>query len=82
MDVTGARLLQIAVMIAGGFPMDRSYDDMKETWKTLRKNQRGEVFKKTGDFSTRGGLCHEPISERALFNYTVCHKVKIHFSSV
>ena len=56
--------------------MDRSLEDMKKTWQMLKKTKKGEVVKTTGDFDPRQGLCHEPLTLRPLFNYTVCHKVR------
>merc|ERR1712013_504032 len=43
--------------IEDGFVMDRSYQQIQETWKNLPRDSNGELIKATGDYATRQGLC-------------------------
>jgi hypothetical protein len=56
-------------------PRDRTLESNKANWASLRKRRDGEVFKVTGDYSTRQGLCHEPKTLRQPTSFTVTHKV-------
>ena len=38
-----------------GFPKDRTYENIRETWDALPKNKDGEVIKRPGDYETRRG---------------------------
>ena len=60
--------------IEEGFACDRTLEGSKETWASLRKRPDGEVFKVTGDFETRKGLCHQPRALRDSLSFTVTHK--------
>ena len=53
----------------------RSMARLRENWEKLPKNRKGEVKKKTGDYSVRLGQCQPPVSLQELFVYTVTHKV-------
>ena len=64
--------------IEEGFPCNRTLQTNKATWASLRKRRDGEVFKVTGDYETRQGLCHEPKSLRESCSFTVTHKVLIY----
>ena len=57
-----------------GFEKNRTFENIKETWQSLAKNAHGEVIKRTGDYETRRGQCHEPISLRETFSFTITHK--------
>ena len=57
-----------------GFVCDRTLAGNKETWASLRKRPDGEVFKVSGDFETRKGLCHQPKALRDSLSFTVTHK--------
>ena len=59
-----------------GFPKNRTLENMRETWQALRKRRDGEVFKETGDYKTRFGLCREPVSLRDTLSFTITHKVR------
>ena len=61
--------------IEEGFPRDRTLESNRATWSSLRKRRDGEVFKVTGDYETRQGLCHEPKALRDQTSFTVTHKV-------
>ena len=61
--------------IEEGFPRDRTLESNKATWASLKKRRDGEVFKVTGDYETRQGLCHEPKTLRQPTSFTVTHKV-------
>ena len=63
--------------IQKGFKLSRSLAGLQELWKTLDKNRHGELIRRTGDYSVRKGLCHEPVTTRELFHFTICHKVMI-----
>ena len=60
--------------IAEGFPKNRTLENMRETWEALRKNKDGTVFKQTGDYATRLGLCREPVTLRDTLTFTITHK--------
>ena len=62
-------------MIEEGFPKNRTLENLRETWASLRKRKDGEVFKSTGDYGTRQGLCREPVTLRDTLSFTVTHKV-------
>ena len=62
-------------MIEEGFPKNRTLENIRETWASLRKRKDGEVFKTTGDYETRQGLCREPVTLRDTLSFTVTHKV-------
>ena len=62
-------------MIEEGFPKNRTLENIRETWASLRKRKDGEVFKTTGDYGTRQGLCREPVTLRDTLSFTVTHKV-------
>ena len=53
----------------------RTLTRLRENWTSLPQNKKGEVVRKTGDFSTRKGQCIEPVSVVDLFPFTVTHKV-------
>ena len=61
--------------IEGGFPMNRTFESVQETWASLNRNSRGEIVKKTGDFATRQGLCNEPVTIRETLSFNITHKV-------
>ena len=61
--------------IEKGFPRNRTFENIKETWASLTKRKDGEVFKSTGDYETRQGLCREPVTLRETFSFTITHKV-------
>ena len=61
-----------------GFPKNRTFENIKETWAALAKDKNGDVVKRTGDYETRQGLCHEAVSLRETWSFTETHKV-IHF---
>ena len=58
-----------------GFPKNRTLENIRETWASLRKKEGGEVFKATGDYETRQGLCREPVTLRDTLSFTITHKV-------
>ena len=53
----------------------RTMAGLHDLWDSLDKNRRGELVRRDNDFRIRKGLCHEPISKRDLFHFTICHKV-------
>ena len=61
--------------IEDGFEMNRNYEETKETWRNLPRNSKGELVKSTGDYETRQGLCHPPVSLREPTSFSVTHKV-------
>ena len=61
--------------IMKGFKVTRSQAGLEELWQSLDKNRQGELIRRPGDFSTRKGLCHEPVTGRDLWHFTICHKV-------
>ena len=61
--------------IEDGFEMNRNYEETKETWRNLPRNSKGELVKSTGDYETRQGLCHPPVSLREPTCFSVTHKV-------
>lgn len=61
--------------IEDGFVMDRSYQQIQETWKNLPRDSNGDLIKATGDYATRQGLCHPPVSLREPTSYSITHKV-------
>ena len=61
--------------IKEGFEITRTLEGLQELWRTLDKNKSGELLREVGDFDIRKGLCHEPVTTRPLFHFTVCHKV-------
>ena len=59
-----------------GFKITRSLKKLKELWRKLDKNKKkGTLIRRKGDFKIRKGLCHQPVTNRELFHFTVCHKV-------
>jgi hypothetical protein len=67
----------------------RKLHKLRANWATLPRKRDGTVRRDTGDFETRKGQCHEPISIVELYPITVTHKVRtilesdlIHSSSV
>ena len=66
--------------IREGFMLTRTMEGMQELWKCLPRDKKGEVVRETGDWDTRRGLCHAPVTLRPLYHFTVCHKVRIQFS--
>ena len=64
--------------IKEGFGITRSLKKLKRLWDRLDKNKKtGALIRRKGDFSVRKGLCHQPVTTRELFHFTVCHKVLI-----
>ena len=63
-------------MIAEGFPITRDLEGLQKLWDSLEKVSQGKIIRKPGDYSTRQGLCHKPVSKRDLWHFTVCHKVQ------
>ena len=63
-------------MITEGFPITRNLTRLQELWENLEKDSTGEVIRKPGDFHTRKGLCHKPVTKRDLWHFTICHKVR------
>ena len=61
--------------IDDGFPKNRTLENIRETWASLRKRKDGTVFKETGDYETRFGLCKEPVTLRDTLSFTITHKV-------
>ena len=61
--------------IEGGFAIDRNYNQIRETWASLPRDSMGELVKKKGDYATRQGLCHPPISLREPTSFSITHKV-------
>ena len=49
---------------------------LREQWRELEKDQYGAVVRRKGDYSVRLGICHQPVSERELYVFTICHKVR------
>ena len=49
---------------------------LKDLYGRLDKNRKGGIMRREHDFAVRKGLCHEPTSERELFQFTVLHKVR------
>ena len=68
--------------IHDGFPITRSMEGLHSLWDKLDKNRNGELIRRDGDYSVRKGLCHQPVSQRDLFHFTICHKVRLLPSSV
>ena len=62
--------------IKEGFKLTRTMEGMQELWTSLPRDKHGEVVRATGDWNTRKGLCHAPVTIRPLFHFTVCHKVR------
>ena len=62
--------------IEEGFVIDRNFDQIKETWANLPRDSKGELVKKKGDYATRQGLCHPPISLREPTSFSITHKVQ------
>ena len=68
--------------IKKGFKISRSLKGLKQLWRRLDKNKRkGTLIRTKGDFKVRKGLCHQPVTTRELFHFTICHKVKHVFCS-
>ena len=63
--------------IEEGFPKNRTFENVHETWKSLAKDKNGQVIKRTGDYEVRQGLCHEPVTLRETWSFTMTHKVSI-----
>ena len=61
--------------IQDGFLITRSMEGLHTLWDKLDKNKNGGLIRRDGDFSVRKGLCHQPVSKRELFHFTICHKV-------
>ena len=64
--------------IENGFPKNRTFGNLRDTWDSLAKDQTGEVIKRTGDYETRQGMCHEPATLRETFSFTETHKVSFY----
>ena len=62
--------------IETGFPKNRTFENLRETWDGLAKDKTGAVIKKTGDYENRQGLCHPPATLRETFSFTETHKVE------
>ena len=61
--------------IVRGFKITRSLRKLQRLWDKLDKNKKtGALIRRKGDFSVRKGLCHQPVTTRDLFHFTVCHK--------
>ena len=58
-----------------GFPKNRTFENILETWNSLEKDMYGEVVKRRGDYETRQGLCHPPVTLRETWSFTLTHKV-------
>ena len=61
--------------IETGFAKNRTLEDSKNTWLSLDKDKTGCVIKRRDDYETRQGLCHEPVTLRETFSFTLTHKV-------
>ena len=61
--------------IETGFAKNRNLQDSKDTWLSLDKDKTGCVIKRRDDYETRQGLCHEPVTLRETFSFTLTHKV-------
>ena len=61
--------------IEEGFPKNRTFKNIYDTWRSLAKDKNGQVIKKVGGYDTRQGLCHEPVTLRETFSFTETHKV-------
>ena len=61
--------------IKNGFKLTRTLQSLQQLWSSLDKNKDGELIRRLGDYDVRKGLCHQPITTRELFHFTVCHKV-------
>ena len=60
-----------------GFPKNRTFENLLETWRSLAKDKNGQVIKRTGDYEIRQGLCHAPVTLRETWSFTMTHKVSI-----
>ena len=63
-----------------GFPKDRTFENIRETWASLEKDKNGQVIKRRGDYERRRGICHEPVTLRETYSFTLTHKVQISLS--
>ena len=61
--------------IEEGFKLTRSLEGLRDLWDSLDKNKNGYLIRRTGDYEVRKGLCHQPVTTRPLWHFTVCHKV-------
>ena len=62
--------------IEEGFPKNRTLENVRETWESLSRTKSGEIFRRTGDYEARQGICREPATLRELYSFTLTHKVK------
>ena len=62
--------------IEAGFPKNRNLENLRETYKGLRKNEKGEIIREKGDYDSRQGITHPVRSLRETTSFTVTHKVK------
>ena len=61
--------------IDAGFPKDRTLENIQETCERLRKNEKGEIIRETGDYDSRQGITHPVRTLRETTSFTVTHKV-------
>ena len=73
--LTPRRLWTDLNTIETGFAKDRNLKDLKNTWQSLDKDKTGSVIKRREDYEKRQGLCHEPVTLRETFSFTLTHKV-------
>ena len=62
--------------IEEGFEITRNMAGLHDLWSSLGKSRDGELIRREDDYEVRKGLCHQPISLRDLFHFTICHKVR------
>ena len=75
--LTPRRLWTDIETIEEGFPKNRTFENIRETWDSLAKDKDGEVVKRTGDYETRKGQCHEPLTLRETLSFSMTHKVSL-----
>ena len=63
--------------IEEGFPKNRTFENIRETWDSLAKDKDGEVIKRKADYETRKGQCHEPLTLRETLSFSMTHKVSL-----
>ena len=58
-----------------GFPKDRTFQSVRDTFDGLPKDKEGAIMKKTDDYESRQGICREPVTLRETLSFSMTHKV-------